>query len=187
MSPSRDCSGSPREPHLLRFRLRQLFFVVTLACGLCALVAATDGPWPWVISLVSLLVAGHILGNLIGTRLRDTSEEVVRWSASDSHVSSGTLPTAPPGSRESWALPPETNLAHFGRVAAGLRWYLLGGLAGGWILGGTLLAAAVGHRIGWIGWLVGSFSGGVFGIWIAFMGVSFTTIARDALRQANER
>ena len=165
-----------------------MFFVVTVVGGLCALVAVTEGPWPWVITLMALLVGGHVLGNLIGTRLRDTSQEVVRWNASDPRLCAEEPHTASVGSADCPPpLPPETNLAHFGRVAAGLRWYLLGGLAGGWILGGTLLGTAVGSRIGWIGWLVGSFSGGVFGTWLVFMVVSFTTIARDALRQAHGR
>jgi hypothetical protein len=173
------------EPHLLKFRLRQLFFVVTLLSFLCALVAVTEGPWPWLISLSALMVAAHILGNLIGTRLRDTSEEVIRWRSADPKQTPDQPLVTPLCELADLPLPPETNLANFGRLVRGMRWYLMGGLSTGLVLAGTVLALTIGHRIGWAGWVVGALSGGVLGIWLAFMTISFTTIARDAWRQAH--
>lgn len=180
-------SPAPREPHLLKFRLRQMFLVVTLFSLLFALVAATEGPWPWVIVISTLMVAAHVLGNLIGTRLRDTSESVVLWRKSDPRQTSDD-PSI--GRSEDFANHPplpETNLRNFGRIIRGLRWYLLGGFTVGLILGATLLVLTIGHRIGWAGWIVGAISGGVLGIWLTFLTVSFTTIARDAWRQADGR
>jgi hypothetical protein len=173
------------EPHLLKFRLRQMFFVVTLLSCLCALIAATKGPWPWVIGLSAAMVAAHVLGNLIGTRLRDTSSDVVRWRAADPKQVADQPLTTPLADISKAAMPAETNLRNFGGLVAGMRWYVFGGLATGLLVAATLLAVTIGHRIGWAGWVVGSISGGVLGVWIAFMGVSFTTIARDALRQAH--
>jgi hypothetical protein len=176
-----------REPHLLKFRLRQMFLVVTLLTILCALVAVTNGPWPWVISLSALMIAAHVLGNLIGTRLRDTSDEVVRWRSADPKQAPDHPHIARDGDLCSVALPPETNLANFGRLVAGMRWYLLGGLIAGLLLAGGVLALSTGNRIGWAGWFVAAISGGVLGVWTAFMAVSFATITRDAWRQAHGR
>jgi hypothetical protein len=176
------------EPHLLKFRLRQMFLVVTLLSLLSASVAMTEGPWPWVIVIIALMVAAHVLGNLIGTRLRDTSEEVVRWRSSDPRQSPDhPLMTPQPYDLASLSLPQETNLANFGRLVRGMKWFLLGGLLVGLILGCCVLALTIGHRIGWAGWVVGTISGAVLGTWLAFLAVSFTTIARDALRQAHGR
>jgi hypothetical protein len=177
----------PREPHLLKFRLRQLFFVVTVVSLLCASIALTHGPWPWIITIIALMVAGHVLGNLIGTRLRDTSEDVVRWRSADPRQSPDHPLTTLPGDLANLQLLPETNLRNFNRLVHGMKWYLLGGLATGLILGGTALALTIGHRIGWAGWMVGTMSGAVLGTWLAFLAVSFTAIARDALRQAHGR
>jgi hypothetical protein len=68
-----------------------------------------------------------------------------------------------------------------------MRWYVLGGLAAGVVGATAILVLTIGTRAGWAGWLVGMISGGVLGVWIAFMAVSFTTIARDASRQAHGR
>ncbi len=187
MPPSIESPAPLREPHLLKFRLRQMFLAVTLLSLVCALVATTEGPWPWVIVLGALMVAGHVLGNLIGIRLRDTSDEVVRWRSADPRQVPDHPHTTAASDLASVALPPETNLANFGRLVRGMKWFLLGGLSLGFVLGGALLALTIGHRIGWAGWVVGTISGAVLGTWLAFLAVSFTTIARDALRQAHGR
>jgi hypothetical protein len=164
-----------------------MFFVVTLLSVVCALIALTEGPWPWVIGLSALMVAAHILGNLIGTRLRDTSSEVVLWRVADPKYGPDYPRMTPAEAIPIANLPPETNLRNFGRLVAGMRWYLLAGLGGGLIFAAAVLALTIGSRAGWAGWLVGLSSGGVLGVWAAFMAVSFTTIARDALRQAHGR
>lgn len=177
-----------REPHLLKFRLRQMFLWVTLLCLLLALIATTSGPWPWVITIAALMVAAHVFGNLIGTRLRDTSNEVVQWRNSDPRQSADHPQMTPqPYDVSSLPLPPETNLRNFGRMIRGMKWFLLAGLLVGLAFGGTVLWLTIGHRISWAGWVVGTLSGGVMGTWIAFLAVSFTTISRDALRQMHGR
>lgn len=177
-----------REPHLLKFGLKQLFFIVTLGGLFCTLMVITHGVWPLVILLLALLVLGHVLGNLIGTRLRDTSYEVRQWRATDPRQDPD-YPRATPQPYElaKLSLPDETNLANFNKLVRGMRWILLGGFSLGALLGGTFLATAFGNRIGWPGWVVGTISSGVLGAWLAFLGVSFTVIARDAVRQAHGR
>jgi hypothetical protein len=174
-----------REPHLLKFRLRQMFLVVTLASVLFALIAVTKGPWPWVIGLFAALVSAHVFGNFVGTQLRDTSSDVVRWRIANPDHGPDYPNMTPPEELDIANLPPETNLRSFSHLVVGLRWYLLGGLLVGTALAAMVLAMTVGRRLDWIGWGVGLVSGGVMGVWLAFLAVSFTTIARDALRQAH--
>lgn len=177
-----------REPHLLKFRLRQLFLWFTLLSLLFALIAATSGPWPWVITIAALMVAAHVFGNLIGTRLRDTSNEVVQWRNSDPRQSADHPQLTPqPYDMADLSMPAETNLRNFGRMVRGMRWFLLAGFLVGLLLAGTALWLTISHRIGWAGWAVATVSGGVMGTWIAFLAVSFTTISRDALRQMHGR
>lgn len=176
-----------REPHLLRFRLRQLFLFVTLLSVLFASLVLTDGPWPLVIIVVTVLVAAHVFGTLVGTRLRDTSDEVRQWRASQP----GAEDDAPKAEREiseatKRTLPPTTPLANHGRVSNWLIWFVVGGALLGMIIGGAILAITVGGRIGWPGLAVGTISCGVLGTWIAFLASSFGTIARHAWQHAND-
>ena len=68
-----------------------------------------------------------------------------------------------------------------------MRWILLAGFALGAIMGGAFLEKTIGNHVGWAGWVVGTISSAVLGTWVAFLGASFTAIARDALRQAHGR
>ncbi|QEG35710.1 hypothetical protein [Bythopirellula goksoeyrii] len=188
MSTSLNSPAPRREPHLLKFGLKQLFLIVTLAGLFCTLIVLTHGPWPLVILAVTLLLLAHVLGNLIGTRLRDTSQEVRQWRATDPRqVPDHPHSTPEPYEMAKLSLPEETNLANFSQLVRGMRWFLLTGFLIGTLLGGTLLAATIGNRVGWSGWVVGTISSAVLGTWVAFLGVSFTAIARDALRQAHSR
>ena len=83
MSAPFDPPARQSEPHLLKFGLKQLFFVVTLGSIFCTLLVVTHGPWPLVIIFIALLVLGHVLGTLIGTRPCDTSQDVRKWRATD--------------------------------------------------------------------------------------------------------
>ncbi|MEM8946371.1 MAG: hypothetical protein AAGD11_14460 [Planctomycetota bacterium] len=180
-------SSPPREPHLLRFRLRQLFFFVTLLSVLCAALVLTDGPWPLVILVTTVLIAAHVFGTLVGNRLRDTSDEMQRWRTADPRLDDD----APLADKElteaaKLTLPPSTPLADHGRVSNWLVWFVVGGALLGMFVGGTILALTIGSRIGWAGWAVGTISCGVLCTWVAFLASSFGTIARHAWRHATE-
>lgn len=185
MPPS---SAPPREPHLFRFGLRQLLFFFTLAGVFCALMVKTDGPWPLVIGVTTLLIGAHLFAALVGNRLRDTSQDVIKWKA----ASSGVDDDAPraesePSEAAKASLPPTTPLADHGRVSHWLLWILIGGAIAGMILGGAILALTIGERIGWAGWLVGTVSCSVLGGWVAFLASSFGSIAKHAWRHASEK
>lgn len=183
-----DDSLPMNEPHLLKFRLWQLLLWTALASVFCALVVTASGPWPLIIVVSSLAVAAHVLGNLIGTRLRDTSHQVQQWRAADPRQpADDPLMTPKPYDMRELSLPAKTNLAGFSHLVRGMKWYLLGGLLIGAAIGASILFATIGSRITVAGWTVAMISSGVLGIWLAFLVVSFTTIARDALRQAHSQ
>lgn len=182
-----DSPAPLREPHLLQFRLRQIFGVVTFVSVLCALVALTHGPWPWVIVICALMIAAHVLGNLIGTRLRDTSAEVVRWRSTNPRQSPDDPHVTSPEELAKLIPLPETNLRNFGRQVRGLKWILWAGWMVGATFAGSVVWLTIGTRMSWIGWIVATLSGGIFGTWLVFLAVSFMAIARAAWRQANER
>lgn len=180
--------AQPREPQLLRFRLRQMFLLVTVVGVLCGLMVLTDGPVPMLIGLAALLVAAHILGNLIGTRLRDTSQQVRLWRAGGSQahtdeprICGRTAAAARPH------LPPGSPLANHGSVTCWVLWFVSGGLLLGAVVGLTAIACTIGPHIGWPGWAVGTISCAVLGAWAAFLASSFSSIARHAWREAEER
>ncbi|MFV2070144.1 MAG: hypothetical protein ACC645_24520 [Pirellulales bacterium] len=61
------------EPGLLdppTFTLRTLWCLLTILCGLFALLTAVGPVWALGLAFFGLLTAGHVLGNLLGTRLR---------------------------------------------------------------------------------------------------------------------
>ena len=176
------------EPQLFRFGLKQMFFMLSVAGVFCALLVGADGSWPLIISLAALLLGAHVLGNLLGTRLRDTSEEVLQWRAQQSGTGSDSpVATGQPIALAELDLPPRTPLASRQRVAHWTAWYVGGGLIGGLILGGTIMALTIGPRIEWAGWAVGTISCGILGAWAAFLASTFSSIARHAWRDANER
>jgi len=72
-------SNAPeREPILFRFGLRRLFVFLSAATVLSAVLARVGGVWTVFIGLGAALVAAHVLGTFVGTRLRDTSRELQR-------------------------------------------------------------------------------------------------------------
>ena len=181
-------SSPPREPHLLRFRLRQLFLFVTGLSVLLAALVLTEGPWPLVIIVSTLLIAAHVFGTMVGNRLRDTSHDVLQWRS----VTPGVDQDVPRAEKEITqqarsSLPPTTPLASSGRVSRWLIWFVLGGAIAGMILGGSILWLTLGSKVGWAGWIVGTISCGVLGTWVAFLASSFSTIARHAWLHASEK
>ncbi len=177
----------PREPHLLRFGLRKMFLAVTGASVLCALLVLTEGAWPLVIVVAASLVAAHVFGTLVGTRLRDTSHEMVLWRVANPAIDDDVPQAeAKPSASRRAALPPPTPLANHGSVSRWPLWFVIAGAVLGLAIGGATIAMLAGPQLSWPGWAVGTLSCGVLGTWAAFLGSSVTTIARHAWRHAQE-
>lgn len=177
-----------REPQLFRFHLRHLFLGVTFFSIFCALLVLTDGPWPLVISSVVFMVGAHVMGTAIGTRLRNTSDDVTRWLVSqpEGHLE---RPRVSGRSVEEVrdTLPPSSPLATNQPVARWTRWFITAGVCLGLIGGATVIGLSIGSRIGWAGWFVGTLSCGILGAWLAFLASTFSAIARHAWKDADQR
>jgi len=158
---------------------------VAFCSVLLTLMTVTDGPGPMVIGVATLLVAAHVIGNLIGTRLRDTSQDVSRWRVEQ--VGSEDLPRVPDlqETRVQLELRTDTPLAAFGRTTRWVIWLVVAGSTCGALLGSITLALTLGTGIGWAGWTVGTISCAVLGAWAAFLASSFSAIARHAWRHAH--
>ena len=78
-----------------RFSLRALLLAVSLLCGLFAVMAAVGMLWSAAIALFLGLILAHVLGNSIGTRLRD---EATRQIAAERQA--GPLRTTRAGAHE---------------------------------------------------------------------------------------
>ena len=165
-----------------------MFLLVTLLSVLCALLVLTDGSGPLLIVVSTLLIAAHVFGTVIGTRLRDTSHEVLQWRSAHPKLDNDA-PQAEmqPTLRSRADLPPATPLANHGSVSNWLLWFILGGALLGTLIGALTIALTIGPRIGWPGWAVGILSCGVLGTWAAFLASSFSSIARHAWRHAHEK
>jgi hypothetical protein len=174
-----------REPQLVRFGLRQLFVSFSAAVVLIALVTRMGGVWPIIAASVSLLVAAHVLGTFVGTRLRDTSAEVTRWKARPGSLDPDyPVATVPPVSLADLALaaPP---LASYERIGRWRNWFIAAGTMAGAGIGAVAINGAAGEDLTWPGLGLGAVSCAVIGTWISLLGVNFYAIARHTLQQAN--
>lgn len=175
----------PHAPQLLRFGLRQLLIVVTLSTVLAAVMAKLGGIWPWVIGGCAAMIAAHVLGTLLGTRLRDTSHDVQKWRAA-ADPGEPDLPRISTNRHAAGGLARTTSLAERHTAPLRDRAALAAGVAAGFLLGAVAIWFAWGDRVSWIAVLVGAASSGVLGGWIALVATSFTAIARQAIRHAHE-
>lgn len=174
-----------REPNLMRFGLRQLFAMFSLAAVLFALMATMGGAWPIVIASLVALIAAHVFGTALGTRLRDTSGEVQQWKSRPGSPDADRPVALPQPVRvNELQLPATTPLASFEKLGRWRRQSIVIGASVGASLGIAGILLAAGNEVTWPGLALGAASCGVLGGWGALLAVNFYTIARHTLRQA---
>jgi len=153
-----------------RFSLRTMLLATAACGGLFALLSALGAMWSMALLLIGGLLLAHVLGNSLGTRLRDGTTRVVgpRSNASDG-------PPSPPivASRL-------TQRTRLGRVAVVIS-ALCGSL--GAFLGG-MGSAAMYPEAGPGAVLLGVLSATVLGTFVGFVFSSFFLVLRDAWREA---
>jgi hypothetical protein len=175
-----------REPRLFRFRLRQLFLFVSATVGLVGAMASVGGGWAPAIGFFAALVAAHVLATVVGTKLRDSSPAMQRWS-SEQPGSAADLPMAV-------GMPGATALAAVKAGSLSLhqespwrtRAPALVGLIGGGFLGAAVIPLIAGAQTNAAGLGLGAVSCGVICAWLALLGANFWMIARGAWREAQE-
>ena len=178
--------STEREPNLLRFGLRQWFSFISGIVLLCALFASVEGEGAILLASIVALIVAHVFGTFLGTRLRDTSGEVVRWKARPGSADADTPVALPqPVTLANLRLPEATSLA--GRSVNSRRdhWALTLGAVGGFAFGAWGIHELAGPTVTWPGLALGAVSCGVMGAWGALLIASFWAIARQALRNAS--
>lgn len=174
MSHPTDYRRALRPP---QFTLRTLLALITLLAVLFALVNVIH---PLVLSgliLLVLLIAGHVAGNAIGTRLREIGSRPVTRDGRD--ISPG--PFGPQVAEQDYA--PPTQLGR--RLSLGLMVVIvtsIGALVGA--LSGGLWGYLAAGSDGWLNIVVGAVAFGFLGGFCSFAAFSFSQVLLGAFWQA---
>lgn len=170
--PNEEISRSRTRLKPPTFRLKTLFWVVTFACLLMAIMVQVSVMLAAFILGLVMLVGAHVLGGALGTRLRDGEDanEVQRRAGGPAAIAR-RAPPAPTMLQEKRPVGRLTPLA-------GVAGAIIGGACGG-----TLVAWYCWERITPPAILVGTFASAVIGALAGFLVASFVTVA---LRAKNE-
>jgi hypothetical protein len=157
-----------------RFSLRTLLVVMTALGCLFGLMTAVGSVWSMVILLFLGLVSAHVLGNSLGTKLRDrASRQVAIETARHAPARAG----APRLEVEPGRLTQRTRLSRITFFMA------LGGAVAGAFLGGTGLAGIYPEASA-PAVALGVVSLAVLGAFAGFMASSFLSVMHQAWREA---
>jgi hypothetical protein len=165
--------GSALEPP--RFSLRALLLAMTALGCLFGLMAAVGGTWSLVLVFFLSLILAHVLGNSVGTKLRDRASR--RVSPIESK------PAAGPSSLRELAIAGPARLTERARLSRITLIATVGGALLGGAVGGTRFSemypdsplAAV---------ALGMISSAVLGAFAGFAASSFLSVALPALGEA---
>jgi hypothetical protein len=180
---SPNCGLASKSP-LFRFRLRHLLFFVTAVSFLLAGLVTFQGIPAIAFLLAALVVAFHVFGNALGSKLRSQAD---RSGLPDQGLRSSRSSASgnPPSLATRQVMPPP--------------WYGQGGNAVPWIprliatavffggcVGAIFLTITVGHHTSAAGLAVGAVSLAAISGWFAFLGGHFYATVRRGLREALE-
>jgi hypothetical protein len=168
--PPEDPDATLRPP---QFTLRTLLVAITLLACAFAVMTAIGSVWTLAILLFAALVAGHVVGNALGTTLRDRS---ARRKVDEREVAVRAGPRLEIVSPSRLTVP------------ARLHWITMvmaagGALAGGYF-GGAALAASYPEATT-AAVVLGFASSGVLGGLAGFAASSFVSVVQQALREAH--
>lgn len=165
--------GTGRPP---QFGLRSLLVAMAVIGVLCALAQAV-GLYSFLVLVFFLgLIAAHVVGNSLGTRLREETDRLAQ---------SGALAAdRPPASVIPSATLVRSRLAQRGQLPRALLGFALCGAGLGAAAGGLVIAAVCGELLTTCGILLAVVSFGVLGGLGGFLVGSFYTVARGAWNEA---
>lgn len=163
-----------------RFSLRSFFVWITALCGLLAvLVSVPLGP-AVVIAGVGMLLVAHIVGNALGTRLRDQGRGALQRSPEPPK----DRPAAGAHSPLATASLQVTSLRRKQRLSSNVPWVAGSAALAGAMAGGLVLAWFNYPRGTLAGLLVGGLSCGFLGGFVGFLAGSFLEIFGPAWSEA---
>jgi hypothetical protein len=177
---------TPLEPSPFRFGLRQFFAVVSGLVLLLGVMAMIGGGWAVGLGFGAALVAAHVIATSLGTRLRNSSREIERFTVAKL---GGNGPEVPPPrgplTADELAALTATPLAR--HEHSPLRtWAALavGALAGGSLGAGIIpLIAGPTANAAEIG--LGTVSCAVIGAWLTLGAWHFYSVVQRTWRDAN--
>ena len=162
-----------------QFGLRTMLLGVTLLSIAFAVSVAVGPARSAMLFLFVSLIVLHVVGNALGTRLRDHREReahALRVVGSDDRPVSGAAPPIAAAQR----LQENTSIGRPWLVAGAVCAMLFGSV------GGIAIAALVGEKLTVPGLALGIGSSAVLGGFFGFMACSLWSVARNALREALE-
>lgn len=171
-SPLAEIGRAERPP---QFGLKQLLLVMTWISVSLAVFVAIGPMWSAFVLLFGLLIAAHVLGNALGTRLTNSAlpaDEAIPCVATAAQVAE----LCGSGNR----MHQRTKLDRPWLAAAAV------GAAVGGTLGGGGLSISLGTKLTVAGLGVGIGSSAVVGGLLGFMACSLYCVARQAWREATE-
>jgi hypothetical protein len=184
--PSVPAAGNDDLP-LFRFGLRQLFLFVAAVSTLLTALALSGGVTGVIVLLAVAIVVMHVFATALGTRLQTRTEQAqlrqrsaqpeINESSQSAFEQSAKLQAIRSAPRSPWHGRGGTYLPWLPRLVIGAM--VVGGLAGGLLLGGT-----IGHRTSLEGIIVGAASFAVLGGWISFLAGNFYGVFRHGFREA---
>jgi hypothetical protein len=158
-----------------QFRLRTLMIVTTACCGLFALFSAVSLLLSSFIVLFLILIGAHVIGNALGTRLRDGAPLPIQQA---------------PERRTSQDLHPQSSLPRPQRLRETTRverrtvvWSAVGAVGGG-VLGGVGLSLMNWASISVAAGVLATASCAVLGGLATFLAACFIITIRCAWREA---
>lgn len=184
---SRSCNDptTPEMP-LFRFRLRHLFGLMTVVCGLFAVATLANVLTTIVVIMTAVLVAAHVCSTFLGFSLRAHADAIRENSQTDTPASVVPAPEMPALTRDV-CVPRRPNDSAFYSYDQSTRWIPalpLAGMAVGGTVGGIVLRVSLGQQISFGGVAVGALSLAVVGGWCVFIAANFFGIARSLWKQA---
>lgn len=153
-----------------QFRLRSLLIFVGLLCILLALAKVVGSYATLILVLFLLTVVAHVVGNAIGTRLRENNGSQHRQGDESAEM----VGLSEKLTAQHFA--PTTRLSRNHRLGMIVVVCVVTGAIGGSILGGWLLSLAVGNKATWANMSVGVIAMGVLGGFFGFLSSSFLKV-----------
>ena len=175
MSPPSDYRRALPPP---QFTLRTLIGIITLLAVLFSLVNVVHPVVMAGLVLLGLLIAAHVAGNVIGTRLREMGDRPMTKEGRE------VPPRRFDGHVDRASFAPPSDLAR--RISLGLPILIVttaGVLTGG--IGGGLWGYLSAGSDGWLNIVVGCVAFGFLGGFGSFAAFSFTQVMLGAIRQAS--
>jgi hypothetical protein len=182
--PRRLQPEAPREPNLFRFGLRQFFGFVSGLALLLGMMAMIGGGWAVALGFGAAMVAAHVIATTLGTRLRNSSREIERFTIAKLGGSPEVPPPRGPLTAAELAALTATPLAR--REQSPLRtWAALAiGALSGASLGAAIIPLITGPTANAAEIGLGTVSCAVIGAWGALGAAHFYSVARRTWRDA---